>query len=101
MPIQKTTCPKCGNINADLVPAGIAKASGKPYGSFVSCKGDGACGQTTSVGPQPPKQRQTGQANASTSTKVYEQMDRIERGINELLKRTTVSEQIDPKNLDF
>lgn len=62
-----TNCSKCGN-EVSIVPPGISKKSGKPYGSFYKCK---ACGNSQNVGEQPPKQ-----------PRGNEQLDRIEKKLD-------------------
>ena len=43
---QQKPCVQCGEL-VDIVPAGISKKSGKPYGSFAKCK---RCGFSEQLG---------------------------------------------------
>lgn len=45
-------CNRCGQP-VNIVPAGVSKRTGKPYGSFTKCA---ACGFSEQIGIQPPRQ---------------------------------------------
>lgn len=51
---EKKPCARCGEP-VDIIPAGVSKTTGKPYGSFCKCK---ACGYSESLGPKPKSQPQ-------------------------------------------
>ena len=84
---MEKNCSKCGEL-VKVIPPGISKKTGKPYGAFYSCK---ACGNSQNIGEQPPKQPrpQNGADNA--------QLNRIEQRLEFAIGRienliTAVSE---------
>jgi hypothetical protein len=64
--MENTNCSKCG-AEVRIVPPGISKKSGKPYGSFYACK---SCQNTENIGNQPP--RQTPRQSNKTAPQSFE-----------------------------
>jgi hypothetical protein len=102
MPRQQKPCTFCGTP-VDIVPAGVSKRTGKPYGSFAACK---ACGKTEQIGTQPPRAPRTQQGGGTSP--VAEEMIKLLRDNNRMLKDVHAayfaqakSVTIDPNDLPF
>lgn len=79
---EQKNCARCGET-VEIVPAGISKKTGNPYGSFAKCK---ACNFSEQIGTQPERsnapQVQPGAANpsflAGQLTKLADRVARLE-----------------------
>lgn len=81
MPLQQKPCNKCGEA-VNVIPAGVSKKNGKPYGSFAKCN---ACGNSEKIGAQPNTGRP--QRETSDKTQLGQEMLALLRENNAMLRK--------------
>jgi len=79
-------CSKCGQP-VRVVPAGVSKKTGKPYGSFYKCE---ACQNSVQIGVQPAKPQY--QPPQGQPIAINPQLTRIEAKLDTLITMLTEPE---------